>query len=122
MNAKEADYKKYFGHLCCLESYPEEQKDSESKLNFIISLMNAWFLMKNKSYLLEIHQPLAKDCENQRIRKNAANYQHEKRNAREQIIKNLIKNISCDTQYIQHLKVLYDLEDEEDEEESVYGW
>ena len=121
-NAKETDYKKYFGHLCCLESYPEEQKDSESKLNFIISLMNAWFLMKNKSYLLEIHEPLAKDCENQRIRKNAANYQHEKRNAREQIIKNLIKNVSCDTQYIQHLKLLYDLEDEEDEEESVYGW
>ena len=68
------------------------------------------------------NNPLAKDCKNQRLRQNAANYEHEKRNAREQIIKNLIKNVSCDTQYIQHLKVLYDLEDEEDEEESVYGW
>ena len=121
-NAKETDYKKYFGHLCCLESYPEEQKDSESKLNFIISLMNAWFLMKNKTYLSEVQQPLTKNCENQRIRKNEANYQHEKRNAREQIINNLIKDISSDAQYIQHLKVLYDLEDEEDEEELVYGW
>ena len=121
-NAKETDYKKYFGHLCCLESYPEEQKDSESKLNFIISLMNAWFLMKNKTYFLKDQQPLTRNCEDQRSRKNQVNNDNEKKKEREQIINNLIKNVSCDAQYFQHLKALYDLEDEEDEEELVYGW
>ena len=116
-NAKETDYKKYFGHLCCLESYPEEQKDSESKLNFIISLMNAWFLVKNNTYLSEVQQPLTKNCEYQRSRKYKGNDQHEKRKVREQIINNLIKDVSNDAQYIQHLKVLYELEDDEDEEE-----
>ena len=112
----------YFGHLCCLESYPEEQKDSESKLNFIISLMNAWFLMKGKTYLLEDQQHLTRNSKYQRSRKNEVNTQHEKKKDREQIIYNLIKDVSCDAQYIQHLKALYDLEDEEDEEELVYGW
>ena len=121
-NAKETDYKKYFGHLCCLESYPEEQRDSDSKLNFIISLMNAWFLMKNQTYSLEVQQPLAKNYVYRKSRNNVANYHHERKKAREQIINNLIMDISCDAQYIQHLEILYDLENEEDEEEVVYGW
>ena len=121
-NANETDYKKYFGHLCCLESYPDEQKDSESKLNFIISLMNAWFLMKNKENSIEFQEPLSENCKYQNSGKNEANYRHEKRKAREQMIDSLIKAVSCDSQYIQHLKLLYDLEDEEDEEELVYGW
>ena len=84
--------------------------------------MNAWFLMKNKEYSLEFQQPSSENGEYQKINKIDANYQHEKRKAREKIISNLIMDVSCDSQYIQHLKVLYDLEDEEDEEELVYGW
>ena len=124
-NAKETDYKKQFGHLCCLESFPEEQKDSESKLNFIISLMNAWFLKKNRIIprnFNESSQPFQENFEEVETRKNKANYDHERKQAREKIINKLIIDVSCDAQYIEHLKLLYDLEDEEDEDELVYGW
>ena len=117
-NAKETDYKKHFGYLCCLESFPEEQKDSESKLNFIISLMNAWFLKKNQYN----SQPFQENFKDEETRKNKASDDHERKQAREIIITKLMINVSCDVQYIEHLKVLYDLEDEEEEEELVYGW
>ena len=117
-NAKETDYKKHFGHLCCLESFPEEQKDSESKLNFIISLMNVWFLEKSQ-YCSQPFQENLKDEETKIIRPS---YDNERKQAREKIINKLIIDVSCDEQYIEHLKLLYDLEDEEDEEELVYGW
>ena len=42
--------------------------------------------------------------------------------AREQMINNLITDILHDVQYKKHLKILYDLENEENEEEVVYGW
>ena len=117
-NGKETDYKKYFGHLCCLESYPEEQKDSDSKLNFIISLMNAWFL--NQSRSSQLQDPLSKTLGMEENR----NYQdnQERTMLREKIVTMLLINVSCDIQYFQYLESLHELEDEEDEEELVYGW
>ena len=119
---KESDYRKYFEHLCCLESFPQAQNDTDAKLNFIISLINAWYLSKHKINLKH------KTSENDFQKKNKQTVidvsvpNKERIIDRIRIINLMLESIFCDEQYNMYLKELYELEDEQDEEELVYGW
>merc|ERR1712020_687428 len=43
-----SDYRKFFHHICYLESYPHCQEDDDKKLHLAMSLINAWNLRKYK--------------------------------------------------------------------------
>ena len=44
-----SDYRKFFHHICYLESYPRCQEDDDKKLHLAMSLINAWNLRKYNS-------------------------------------------------------------------------
>ena len=122
-HAKESDYKKCFGHLCCLESYPVEQKDTESKLNFIISLINAWYLnQKRPNGFIPNDLSTFQAIRNEDKLVNIDQPQNQIKIYREKYIHQMLESVSIDHQYYKYLEALYDLEDEREEEELVYGW
>ena len=122
-HAKESDYKKCFGHLCCLESYPVEQKDTESKLNFIISLINAWYLnQKRPNGLIPNDLSTFQAIRNEDKLVNIDQPQNQIKIYREKYIHQMLESVLIDHQYYKYLEALYDLEDEQEEEELVYGW
>ena len=120
-NGKETDYRKYLNHLCSLENYPCQQKDSESKMNFIVSLVNAWYLEKHK----DIRKTVGFVDASKKTKKDFVgndNYHSTKINDRKRLINLMLLNDSPNHQYIELLKELYSFENVQDEEELVYGW
>ena len=83
--------------------------------------MNAWYLNKYR-VIYRNESMIGKSKGKKESLINKDNDKNKKINDRKKIINLMLLNASLDHQYMACLKELYNLEDEQDEEELVYGW
>ena len=117
----ESDYQKYFHYICDLECFPQCDHDNDKKLHFLVSLINVWLLNKYQDSLKcenmvsnEIH--VSESINHNDIGGGCLSYE------RTRILNLMLCNVRNDPKYIKLLEHLYIQEDEQKEDELVYGW
>ena len=118
----ESDYQKYFHYICDLECFPECDHDNDKKLHFLVSLINVWLLNKYQNSFEceknvvtnEIH--MSESINHNDIGGGCLSYE------RTRILNLMLCNVRNDPKYIKLLEHLYIQEDEQKEDELVYGW
>ena len=117
----ESDYQKYFHYICDLECFPECDHDNDKKLHFLVSLINVWLLNKYQNSFEcenvvsnEIH--MSESMNHNDMGGGCLSYE------RTRILNLMLLNVRNDPKYIKLLEHLYIQEDEQKEDELVYGW
>ena len=117
----ESDYQKYFHYICDLECFPQCDHDNDKKLHFLVSLINVWLLNKYQNSMKcenvvsnEIH--VSESTNHNDIGGGCLSYE------RTRILNLMLFNVRNDPKYIKLLEHLYIEEDEQKEDELVYGW
>ena len=117
----ESDYQKYFHYICDLECFPQCDHDNDKKLHFLVSLINVWLLNKYQNSMKcenvvsnEIH--VSESINHNDIGGGCLSYE------RTRILNSMLCNVRNDPKYIKLLEHLYIEEDEQKEDELVYGW
>ena len=117
----ESDYQKYFHYICDLECFPECDHDNDKKLHFLVSLINVWLLNKSQNSFEcenmvsnEIH--VSDSINHNDIGGGCLAYE------RTRILNLMLFNVKNDPKYMKLLAHLYMQEDEQKEDELVYGW
>ena len=117
----ESDYQKYFHYICDLECFPQCDHDNDKKLHFLVSLINVWLLNKYQNSMKcenvvsnEIH--VSESINHNDIGGGCLSYE------RTRILNLMLFNVRNDPKYIKLLEHLYIEEDEQKEDELVYGW
>ena len=111
-------YRKHIVFIWVLGGYPMMRGDTISFHDFIIPLINAWYHASNV-YINERHENaiLFKENTDECINKGFNKIQNE----RKRIIQLMLINKNNERQYNQHLKELYDFEQNQ-EEVNADGW
>ena len=117
----ESDYQKYFHYICDLECFPQCDHDNDKKLHFLVSLINVWLLNKYQNSFKcenvvsnEIH--VTESINDNDIGGGCLSYE------RTRILNLMLFNVRNNPKYIKLLQHLYIQEDEQREDELVYGW
>ena len=114
-------YYKYFEFICVLEGHSAMRVNDESLPNFIIPLINAWYITK-KGYLKVREQDstiaVNKNTDNILGLKSTSD---SKRNERKRIIRLMLLDKNSSSKYQSYLEELYDYE-QNNEETNIDGW
>ena len=114
-------YYKYFEFICVLEGHSAMRVNDESLPNFIIPLINAWYITKKGYFKVREQDSIMA------VNKNADNIagikstSDEKRSERKRIINLMLLDKNSSHKYQSYLEELYDYE-QNNEETNIYGW
>ena len=114
-------YYKYFEFICVLEGHSAIRVNDESLPNFIIPLINAWYITKKGYFKVREQDTIIA------VNKTADNiaglrYKSDtKRNERKRIISLMLRDKSSTHKYQSYLEELYDYE-QNNEETNIDGW
>ena len=114
-------YYKYFEFICILEGHSAMTVNDESLPNFIIPLINAWYITKKGYFKVREQDTIMA------VNKTADNIaglrytSDTKRNERKRIINLMLRDKSSSHKYQTYLEELYDYE-QNNEETNIYGW
>ena len=110
----ESNYTKYFRFLCSFENYPKNDRATDKAVDLRLSLFNSWCLSKKRvpsNFRINEIQ-LFEGKKHITAKKNTGvSGRYYKR---KQTIKLLIKNVSLDDQFANHLEKLYECENNQD--------
>ena len=114
-------YYKYFEFICVLEGHSAMRVNDESLPNFIIPLINAWYITKKGYFKVREQDTIMA------VNKTADNIaglrytSDTKRNERKRIINLMLRDKSSSHKYQTYLEELYDYE-QNNEETNIDGW
>ena len=114
-------YYKYFEFICVLEGHSAMRVNDESLPNFIIPLINAWYITKKGYFNVREQDTIMA------VNKTADNIaglrytSDTKRNERKRIINLMLRDKSSTHKYQSYLEELYDYE-QNNEETNIDGW
>ena len=114
-------YYKYFEFICVLEGHSAMRVNDESLPNFIIPLINAWYITKKGYLKVREQDSIIAVNENTDNIAGLINTSDTKRNERKRIINLMLLDKNRSHRYQSYLEELYDYE-QNNEETNIVGW